>query len=248
MKWKHTELFVRYLYINVYYPYHVIEMPLIYYIICIINYFYLIYRQLLKCYLVSSAVLSAIWEPICWVISRAVRAAGQLYKLAIAVLSPAVARPPGAGPWLTDWFLAPHQATLLLPLCRESSLSSSSPSSPCALLALVGFCSFEGSVHQGLGTAEVALSDRLRSFFGCLTPNTLLSSALGCFTWLSAAVLCPCLDFALTLGTHKVASRLLSTSPRWAAKTGKPEPQAWVFPCGLQPEERLQKPSLSAPQ
>jgi len=62
MKWKHTELFVRYLYINVYYPYHVIEMPLIYYIICIINYFYLIYRQLLKRYLVSSAATcESIW-------------------------------------------------------------------------------------------------------------------------------------------------------------------------------------------
>lgn len=37
-------------------------MPLIYYIICIINYFYLIYRQLLKRYLVSSAATcESIW-------------------------------------------------------------------------------------------------------------------------------------------------------------------------------------------
>lgn len=42
------ELFVRYLYINVYYPYHVTAMSLIYYIICIINSLDLIYRQLLK--------------------------------------------------------------------------------------------------------------------------------------------------------------------------------------------------------
>lgn len=36
MKWEHTELFVRYLYINVYYPYHVIETPLMYVLLIIL--------------------------------------------------------------------------------------------------------------------------------------------------------------------------------------------------------------------